>query len=72
MCRVNVVEPENQESNTKSEDQDIDKILDNFSEPALILATETNLFELIKNRRLWPRAEVCDDSEMLSCFTDVP
>jgi hypothetical protein len=72
MCHVNVVEPENQKSNAKSEDQDINKILDNFSEPALIQTTEANLFELIKNRRLWPRAEERDDPEMLSCFTDVP
>ena len=72
MCHAKVVEAENQKSNAKSDDQDIDKILDNFSEPALIQATEANLFELIKNRRQWPRTEVRDDPEMLSCFIDVP
>ncbi|OGO61842.1 MAG: hypothetical protein A2029_09140 [Chloroflexi bacterium RBG_19FT_COMBO_47_9] len=50
----------------------MDTVLNDLSGQAIIQAIEANLFELIKARNLWSRAEVRDDSEMLSCFTDVP
>jgi ribosomal protein S18 acetylase RimI-like enzyme len=50
----------------------MNQILADLSEVALINAIETNLFELIKFKSLWPRAEVHDDPDLLWCLTDVP
>ncbi len=54
------------------EDHQLETILHDLSEQAIIHASEANLFELIKIRGLWSRAMIHDSPEVLSCFTDVP
>jgi len=49
----------------------MNQILHDLSEPALVQAIEANLFELIKARSLWLRADLRDEPEWLSCFTDI-
>ena len=50
----------------------MNQILVDLSASTIVNAIESNLFELIKARSLWPRAEVHDDPELLWSMTDIP
>jgi GNAT superfamily N-acetyltransferase len=55
-----------------SDEEHVSGKLEDLSEPALVQAIETNLFELFTAFRRWPQAEVHDDPEMLWTITDIP